>query len=1101
MNTKILTVLCVLLLVPFSIIFTDPNSLHNRTDMMRVNNEFLAYTEHAPVVISSNGDFLSQGWPGNGTLDDPYMIQGLNITTSGWCISIQNTGVHFKIRDCLLTWTGADSGVGIFLQDVQNASIIECKISKKSSGVYSYQAGNLTFFDNLFEGNNVGVEYRYSEDIVFENNNVSRNRGGIKLYNSNNITIIENHIESETSHGVQLDSSSYNHIVNNTFVKNNDNAIELLSSTYNSIEDNEILDSYVRGIYLSSASSNLIVNNTINQGNDIGIDIDGSTNETILENDFVGCGIWIIGDNLNLWKHNITGNLVNSRPLGYFWNANNLNLNGNDYGQFIIVNSSNIVAENGNFDGATAPIQLVYSSFCQFENITSINGVKGAYLHSSYNISLVNCSFSFNSEAGVYMYSYSDNNTIVNTTIRGNDEFGIYMSTSDNNTFVNDTIENSDCGVRVSVSYDNIFANNTIKQNNDGVYVSFSIRNLFVNNYITQNQDHGISTIFSDHNVFFNNSISDNQEIGVSIYTGAYNEYINNSIQNNELSGLKINICRFNIINSNRFVNCGVFLDSDETIEWNQTLINNTVNDRPLGYFLNKSDEVINMNDYGQVILAQCRNVTVEDGVQFGASQGIQIGHSIGCRIEGVTCLDNRIGVRIAHSENISLRECVLVQNYDYGVHLQNSTQCIVQSNDINGNFRGIFIEQADYNTLDDNTVDDNVDSGIYVKWSSGSKMTNNRFSGNNYGIYLFDSDDDVMSFNSISEGDTGIYLSSSFNDTMNNNTIFQNNDIGIDAHYSSNNTIVNNTLYLNLELGIKVVSSSYNVLWGNLLTENGNNAQDDGSNNYWDNSIDTGNAWGDYSGSGVYSIPGTANAVDYYPSIAPDLFPPSINQPEDIEYNEETEGHSIHWTPSTINPSSFEIYRNGTQIDSREWNGYDVILSIDGLLLGVYNFTLVVYNIAGSSTCDTVIVTVFDENAPLIDDLEDITYITGTAGHSISWYANDRHPHSYVIYRNGSLLEEGEWNTTYIVVDIDGLEVGYHNYTLLLYDTSGNTANRTVFVLVIDSLVSTTTTTITTTTGPSGPDEGLFDLTSILISVSILVLLVLIIYYVRRRR
>jgi len=42
-----------------------------------------AYTSHAPITISSNADFSTQGWPGSGTVDDPYVIEGLNITSDG----------------------------------------------------------------------------------------------------------------------------------------------------------------------------------------------------------------------------------------------------------------------------------------------------------------------------------------------------------------------------------------------------------------------------------------------------------------------------------------------------------------------------------------------------------------------------------------------------------------------------------------------------------------------------------------------------------------------------------------------------------------------------------------------------------------------------------------------------------------------------------------------------------------------------------------------------------------------------------------------------------------------------------------------------------
>ncbi|MBS3794064.1 MAG: hypothetical protein KGY80_04160, partial [Candidatus Thorarchaeota archaeon] len=36
-----------------------------------------SYAKHDPIIITSNADFESQEWPGNGTQEDPYLIEGL----------------------------------------------------------------------------------------------------------------------------------------------------------------------------------------------------------------------------------------------------------------------------------------------------------------------------------------------------------------------------------------------------------------------------------------------------------------------------------------------------------------------------------------------------------------------------------------------------------------------------------------------------------------------------------------------------------------------------------------------------------------------------------------------------------------------------------------------------------------------------------------------------------------------------------------------------------------------------------------------------------------------------------------------------------------
>ncbi|MHA2242049.1 MAG: hypothetical protein ACXACE_10615, partial [Candidatus Thorarchaeota archaeon] len=61
-----------------------------------------AYIEREPIVITSNDNFTDYGFPGDGTVGDPYTISGYNITTTDICISIKNTDAYFTIRDCFL---------------------------------------------------------------------------------------------------------------------------------------------------------------------------------------------------------------------------------------------------------------------------------------------------------------------------------------------------------------------------------------------------------------------------------------------------------------------------------------------------------------------------------------------------------------------------------------------------------------------------------------------------------------------------------------------------------------------------------------------------------------------------------------------------------------------------------------------------------------------------------------------------------------------------------------------------------------------------------------------------------------------------------------
>ena len=107
------------------------------------------------------------------------------------------------------------------------------------------------------------------------------------------------------------------------------------------------------------------------------------------------------------------------------------------------------------------------------------------------------------------------------------------------------------------------------------------------------------------------------------------------------------------------------------------------------------------------------------------------------------------------------------------------------------------------------------------------------------------------------------------------------------------------------------------------------------------------------------------------------------------------------------------------------------------------------------------------DINNPTINSPDDIEYIEGETGNSITWSPSDRHPDSYEVFKNGTTIMDGKWNSTKetITVDIDGLSLGTYNYTIKVSDTGGNSVTDEVLVAVIEETAQTSTTTTTTTT------------------------------------
>jgi len=107
-----------------------------------------------------------------------------------------------------------------------------------------------------------------------------------------------------------------------------------------------------------------------------------------------------------------------------------------------------------------------------------------------------------------------------------------------------------------------------------------------------------------------------------------------------------------------------------------------------------------------------------------------------------------------------------------------------------------------------------------------------------------------------------------SINMTILNNNIFG-NEQGMLVSGTLYGRVVGNTIYSNLAYGILLTSASHTQVYGNSFSNNGvANAIDNGWASSWDDGVDTGNQWSDYSGYGVYQIPGSAGSVDHYPRL-----------------------------------------------------------------------------------------------------------------------------------------------------------------------------------------------------------------------------------------
>lgn len=227
--------------------------------------EKINYEPHDPIRIDDNASFAEyaaeERWPGNGSKNNPYIIEGYEIDGGGYgyCIYIGNTSCHFEIRNCKL----------------YNASGRYKEPYYTNSGLILYNVTNGTISETLMDKNaDYGIYMEMSRYNLINYSNISTSKNGIYLLNSMNNTFCYNEIYNQ-KRGVCLDLSHYNNISNNKVTSNEWDGIALYSSSYNLLENNIIVDNEYDGIFVFNSTYNKLEKNVISD-NTAGIHMEKS---------------------------------------------------------------------------------------------------------------------------------------------------------------------------------------------------------------------------------------------------------------------------------------------------------------------------------------------------------------------------------------------------------------------------------------------------------------------------------------------------------------------------------------------------------------------------------------------------------------------------------------------------------------------------------------------------------------------------------------------------------------------------------------------------------------------------------------------------------
>ncbi len=316
---------------------------------------------HDPISIISDSGFAV--FPGSGTEEDPYVIEGYNITTTDDNgIFILGTTKYFTVRNC---YVDAEK-YGIYIYDIADgtATVINNTCNNNDyDGISLSYSDSSTVANNECINNTYGIWLSYSNSSTVTNNTCINNNDGIYLWFSDNSTVANNTCSSNNSRGIYLRYSGSSTVANNT-CSNNDIGI-LLSDSGSSTVANNTCSYNNWAISFSGSGSSTVVNNTCSSNNTYGIHLYSSGNSTVANNTCNNntYGIWLSYSNSSTVTNNECSN--------------------NTYGIWLSYSNSSTVANNTCSSNNIRGIYLSSSDCVVTYNLLQENEDYGIYLHRS----------------------------------------------------------------------------------------------------------------------------------------------------------------------------------------------------------------------------------------------------------------------------------------------------------------------------------------------------------------------------------------------------------------------------------------------------------------------------------------------------------------------------------------------------------------------------------------------------------------------------------------------------------------------------------------------------------------------------------------------
>lgn len=233
-------------------------------------------------------------------------------------------------------------------------------------------------------------------------------------------------------------------------------------------------------------------------------------------------------------------------------------------------------------------------------------------------------------------------------------------------------------------------------------------------------------------------------------------------------------------VTDNEFINCGLAIagppvgdaseglpvltglfevGEDPAFFTTHNIADNLVNGGPLYYLVDTEGSSV-PGDAGQVILANCRDVVLDELDVSWTSIGVEVAYSTGVRIMDVTASNcGLFGVYLCYSDDCAVVN-VTCEDDAHGLDLRATQRNVLRGCSVTGCGQGIFVSWDRGTSVVDCVAQENG-VGVLIASGQGSRMSSNRIDQNEIGIHVLNEHSLQLDANVISRNTTtGMRLS-----------------------------------------------------------------------------------------------------------------------------------------------------------------------------------------------------------------------------------------------------------------------------------------------------------------------------------------------------